>query len=530
VGFSILKNLGRYINNFVYILIALVYLLAIYQWLALNDFQTADVDDTIYLTRAYDFFNYAQKNLWDFLREIFIVQKHKPPLLIYLLSVFVWIFTSANAEWIILTYVIFINILFLINLNFFFRSLFPKKESSRNLTLILFAISPLMFGVSKLLLTELLLLNLILLFISLLHRWENSLSPYKSFFLGLITALGLLSKSTFIFYSFGVYLYLFREKGFSKNPNFKYFLLASMIALPWYSLNFFNVIGKFISAYNFERHSGGSLYLPSTYLNYGFDLIMSFGLFSSFIFLCFFLTRFQALSYYYQNPYLRSVFSAPILMFLAMFFVNNKNERFQYVSFFFLIVLCSLVTCPQFKNFLCKIFIAILIVFQAFLSYQLSFHKTLSWIPNNRVLYVTRPYEFFFQERFLSEIDPLLKMDLLDFRVADSIHERDIEVEFQERTRNPRSIIQHLKLLKAKSGNFGIVVDRLEDYKKDKYYNREYLLYINHLEEPLPDLLNCKGTKNQDLGYKYLRTLDKDTNMKIRFDLYENLSCFNVKS
>lgn len=510
-----MRNLRRYFNNLVYIILGIFYLSAIYFWLYLNDFQTAHVDDTIYLTRAYDFYNYAQESIIDFLKEIFIIQKHKPPLLVYILSSLVWICGSENTEFLIISYVLIINLVFLINLKFFFDTLFPKKERARNITLILFFLSPLMFGVSKLLMTELLLLNLILILASLIHRWQDSMNGYKAFTLGILSALGLLSKATFIFYSAGIFIYLFKEKKFFRNSNFKYFFLGSLIALPWYSLNFFRVIGKFISAYNFERHTDGPIYLPTTLVNYSFDLIMGFGFFSSLIFLCFFLTGFQTLSNYYKDLYIRYLFCAPLFMFLMFFFVNNKNERFQYVSFFFLILIIALISCQKINSLMCKFFIWILLSLQAFLFYQQSFSKNFSWIPPNRVLYVTRPYKFFLDNELTKEISMLLKMDLLDLHVSNLVYETGIEAEFQEEKRNPRSIIYNLKLLKSKAGHYGMAVDKEEDHIKDKNFNRDYLLYVDEINSEI-------SIKDNELvsKYKYLRTLDQDSNMKIRFDLY----------
>lgn len=305
-------------------------------------------------------------------------------------------------------------------------------------------VCPLLFSVSKLAVTEILMLNCILLSLNLIKRWGQNINSKKAFWLGLVIALGAYSKATFIAFV-ALPLFFYKDQLLKEWKNF---VLGFSIVVPWYIVHLFPMLGRFIKAANFERHTDGEILSPDTIVNYSVDLVSGFGLVSFIAMVVLVAKNFQKIKLFISDSYQRLIFVMPLVLFFAFFLINNKNERFQYVSFFFFVLFIAIIISKS-KNY---IIASLAILMQLVISIHLCFVSLLS-SPAPRVLYLTKPYPKFFNSELEAKLNKLFKKDNgITIRVGKVVKDHCIEVEFQREKKNPRSIDDQLLLLKATHG------------------------------------------------------------------------------
>ncbi len=448
-------------DNLNYIIISAIFLIAVSQWLRMNDFMPAHTGDTRFIALSYDYYHLIHndfKNLFDYALSI---HSSKPPLIIYFFTLIIFLFNGANQHLVYLTGILALNIFFLVNLFYFFKYVFKDSERVRNITLILYMVSPLLFALTKISYVELLLLNFIILTWTLIKKWEGKLTFKRTFLLGLVIGFGFLVKSTFFIYTVLPLFYLaikkFRtirdelkntrliksaleDKESTKSKRyisleiFKYLLLFSAgasIALPWYLKNFDRVFGLFNKAANYTMHSDGKVWSLATLEHYGLDMIQAFGFFSFIAFIVLLILRFDDMGEILRLSHIKDILKKPIdtilkhyvlcfslmpiVTFAAFFFVENKNERFQFLALFLFAVLLAFMNRKIDEGDMSyRIFLS-LVALQALFTVQLSFTKLLPKIQDTTVMYVSRPYPKLFIPELKEKLDLRVNLEQVNF-------------------------------------------------------------------------------------------------------------------
>lgn len=444
----------------------------------MSGFSPAHGDDTTYLCLAYDFKNYIdQGGIQDLLSKALTIHEKKPPLMIYYMTAMISIFGEANHALSFAATIVGLNIFFLINV-FFFYKIVIKDSKSRNYFLLLFILSPLLFGLSKLVYVEFLLINLVLLSWTLIYKWRKDLSIKNALILGLVLGLGLYCKQTFLIFAALPLIYLLNNLDRSVIINRLFFILiGSSICLPWYFRNIFRTLGKFTSAANFERHSDGSVTDISTISSYLFDIGIAIGIFSLVAILALAITQRKQLSELISSKYLWVISIGPAINFIAFIFVDNKNERFQVISILMILILGSLILA----NSKLKIIKTLLLLAQVVLSFHMSFINIFPSMPSFKVLYATRPYSNIFNQSLAEKLRPLAPAEA--FNYVDLREMQSPEEIYQHNKKNIRQSPANFKLLKAKHNHFAC---KFIGKARDKFMStpKEYLLALSDNQAP----------------------------------------------
>lgn len=472
-----------------YISLGLLYLAIISIWLIRSDFSPAHYDDTLYLSYAYDMAYYLNHEVDKFFSLLLSVNNQKPPLLIYFMSLVASLFGSKFHAIIFYTIIISLNAWLVYNIKWFFKTVY-NNCLARNYALILLLLSPLLFGVLKVAYVESLLMNLILVSWTLAYKWKDDFNSKRAIILGLITALGFYTKITFgIFVLPCLAFLLLYKKNYQNFLAYPSFLLGFSICLPWYLKNYKSIFNKVESASHFSNHSDGAIFAPSTIIHYSFDLIQSFGILSFVLLLYLAIKNQDTFKKILQNKYTLVIGSGALVNFLAFYLVENKNERFQFVSLFLLIIVMSLVLsyCNERRSKY------LLLSLQAILSWQFAFYNFAPQLPEATVLYATRPYKNLFSKELEAKVKAEYAINNLNFFDLRSRSKGDI---YQHQEKNPASSYPNFMLFKAKNG---VVAAKFKGKTREAYkqQSRNFLLALQRTGEKIPEYIHTMAFSNE---------------------------------
>lgn len=514
-------------QNTIFIILSLLFLAVISSWLYMNDFTTAHADDTNYLTKAYDLSNCLKQGWSEFWAKTIIIDHKKPPLLIYYFTLLIVLFNRVNHELIFYVGVLLLNLAFVFNLFYFFKIVLTNNKVARNFALCFFLLSPLLFGVTKLVMVEPLLLNLIMLTWTLIYAWRDNLTRTKSFTLGLVLGLGFLAKATFPIFVFAPLVYIFSKNIKSIWSKMPFLIMGFSISLPWYLEHLIAVIVKFYTASKFVRHTDGPVFSLKTIGGYSYDLLIAFGLFSFILFILLFLIKSPKLKEIFGNKYLLFVAFGPILNFITFFFVSNKNERFQFVSLFFFVVLLSILISKVIssesskRRYVSKVLVGICLLAQTVYSFHIGFVNIFPDLQYTKILYTTRPYRNFFRGPMKLELDSYFAKDDIDIYVDPEIVDKGIEVEWQPYKKNPRTIEAHFDLIKSRHGFITRYRD-LQTMMKEAKTNRNFLLAVYDENKPLSEKLRLRlPHKPRSSSYAFQRIVETAKEHRLNFALFK---------